>query len=178
MTELAKIGYEEYAAAERRFMRRPESWENIGLSAQASWAAAAKRIAEHVDGEWERRVRTEAAGLEQSGDGGQWMHIAFLGHVELTGYVTEITLGGQAAFRVDLPDKLWGGNPMAWEEYAASALYSRRPVTEESVRKSWERAQEWKRERAREEARWREEDAQHAIGAGDGDQGDDEENPF
>lgn len=45
--------------------------------------------------------------------GGQWLHIAFMGRVELTGYVTEITLGGELVFHVDLPDKLWGGNPLA-----------------------------------------------------------------
>lgn len=108
--------------------------------------------------------------IEQARDGGgQWLSIAFMGHVELTGYVTEITLGGQAAFHVDLPEKLWGGNPMAWEEYAGSALYSRRPVTEESVRKAWEARQERAAHRAEQQALWR------AIEARDGDDGNDHE---
>lgn len=105
---------------------------------------------------------------------GQWLSIAFMGHVELTGYVTEITLGGQPAFHVDLPEKLWGGNPMAWEEYAGSALYSRRPVSEESVRKAWEAQLERARRRAEQEAAWRAQDQVRALEAGD----DDESGPF
>jgi transcriptional regulator with XRE-family HTH domain len=102
---------------------------------------------------------------------GQWLQISFMGHVELTGYVTEITLGGQPAFHVDLPERLWGGNPMAWEEYAASALYSRRPVSEESVRKAWEAQLERAKRRAEQEAAWRTQDQVRALEAGDDDEG-------
>lgn len=56
-----------------------------------------------------------------SAPGGQWLHIAFMGHVELTGYVTEVALGGEPGYHIDLPDKIWGGSPLAWEEYSAKA---------------------------------------------------------
>jgi hypothetical protein len=103
---------------------------------------------------------------------GQWLRIAFLGHVELTGYVTEITLAGQAAFHVDLPEKIWGGNPHAWQEYAGTALYSRRPVTEESVRAAWEAA------RARRVA-MEEQQRRYELEAAGDDAGDpDDEDPF
>jgi len=104
--------------------------------------------------------------IEAGADAGQWLSIAFMGHVELVGYVTEVTLGGQPAFHVDLPERLWGGNPMAWEEYAGSALYSRRPVTEESVRKAWEAQMERARRRAEQEAAWDRRE-QRALEAGD-----------
>lgn len=100
---------------------------------------------------------------------GQWLLISFMGHVELTGWVTEITLGAQPAFHVDLPDKLWGANPMAWEEYAGSALYSRRPVTEESVRQAWEAQRERAAQRAREEAEWHTRQQQRALEAANDD---------
>jgi hypothetical protein len=138
-------------------------------------------ILQNAGDEWDRDEAGEAIAvryvrhLEAIADAapvpgeGRWLSIAFLGHVELTGYVTEITLGGQAAFRVELPEKLWGGNPDAWEEYAASALYSRRPVTEESVRRAWEARQRAVRERERREAGWVRAEAQRALEAGSGD---------
>lgn len=94
-----------------------------------------------------RHLEETARAVASDADG-QWMTIAFMGHVELTGYVTEITLAGHAAFHIDLPEKIWGGNPMAWEEYAASALYSRRPISEESARKQYESRIQWQQQRA------------------------------
>ena len=46
---------------------------------------------------------------------GEWYCIAFKGFVELTGFVTEVTVGfyQPKKFHVDLPEKIWGGNPMA-----------------------------------------------------------------
>ena len=108
-----------------------------------------------------------------AGDG-QFMQIAFMGHIELTGYVTEITLGGQPGFRIDLPERLWGANPLAWEEYSAAALFSRRPVTEESVRRAWEAQLARAAERARQDAEWRRMQEQRALEAGDGYDEDDE----
>lgn len=110
------------------------------------------------------------AGSEQPE--GQWLRIAFMGHVELTGYVTEVTLAGQAAWHVDLPEKIWGGNPHAWQEYAATALYSRRPVTEESVREAWEAA------RARRAAMEEEQRRYELEAGGDSDDPDDDEDPL
>jgi hypothetical protein len=99
---------------------------------------------------------------------GQFMHIAFMGHTELAGFVTEVTLhGGVAAYHVDLPEKLWGGNPMAWQEYPASVLFSRCPVTEESVRAAWEAERERAARWERQQAEWQQSPA--ALPAGDHD---------
>ncbi len=103
---------------------------------------------------------------------GQWLCIAFMGHNEHTGYVTEIVKNGQPAYHVDLPEKLWGGNPLAYVEYAASAWFSDRPVTEESVRRAWEAQQRRAAERARQEAEWARTAEQRALTAG-GNQEDD-----
>lgn len=103
-------------------------------------------------------------GAAVPGDG-QWMRIAFMGHIEYTGYVTEITKNGQPAYRVDLPEKIWGGNPLAWIEHAASAWFSDRPVTEESVRRAWEAQVARAAERARQEAEWKRMQEQQAITA-------------
>jgi len=115
--------------------------------------------------------------------GGQFMFIAFMGRVELTGYVTEITLGGEPGFHIDLPGKLWGGNPLAWEEYSAKVLFSRRPLTEEYVRKAWEASLRAAEKRRQQEAEWRRMQEQRALTAGAGDHDpdedpDDEDDPF
>jgi hypothetical protein len=71
---------------------------------------------------------------------------------EHTGYVTEVTgHGSVAAYHVDLPDKVWGGNPLAQVEYAASAYFGKLLLSEKSVRSAWEadlvRRERLKRER-------------------------------
>lgn len=53
--------------------------------------------------------------------GGYWACIAFMGHNEHTGYVREIVKNGQPAYQVDLPDKIWGGDPASSVKYAATA---------------------------------------------------------
>ena len=114
--------------------------------------------------------------------GGRFEDIAFFGHLDHTGYVTEaIDHGGNAVYRIDLPEKIWGGNPLAEIEYAASAKFSRKPVTEESVRAQWEaeraRAERWRQQ----QAEWERAGSQRALPAGDGsgEIGDDEyERPF
>jgi hypothetical protein len=112
------------------------------------------------------------ADVSEPGIGGYFAEIAFFGRIEHTGYVTEVVLhGGQAAYHIDLPEKLWGGNPLAWREYAASAFFEKNPVTEESVRKAWEaereRAERWKQQ----QAEWERQRSQPALEAGDGDDG-------
>jgi hypothetical protein len=73
---------------------------------------------------------------------GEWLEISFYGHTTLTGYVTEITLhGGAPGYRVELPDKVWGGNENAYEDWAATALFSKRPLDAGSVRRAWEARQ-------------------------------------
>lgn len=106
--------------------------------------------------------------------GGYFAEISFFGRIEHAGYVTEVTLhGGQAAYHIDLPEKLWGGNPLAWREYAASAFFEKNPVSEESVRVAWEaereRAQRWKRQ----QEEWERQRSQPALEAGDGYDDDD-----
>ncbi len=94
-------------------------------------------------------VNTYAEAVTQAGENpdpvpglGEWLAISFYGHTTLTGYVTEITLhGGAPGYRVELPDKVWGGNENAYEEWAASALFSKRPLDAGSVRRAWEARQ-------------------------------------
>ena len=116
---------------------------------------------------------TEAADSEQAT--GEWLCIAFMGHNEYTGYVTEIVRNGQPAYHVDLPEKLWGGNPLAYVEYAATAWFSDHPVTEEFVRRAWEASLRAAEKRRQQEAEWRRADEQRALVAGREDDGDDGE---
>ena len=100
--------------------------------------------------------------------GGRFEEIAFFGHQDHPGYVTEaIDHGGNAVYRIDLPEKIWGGNPLAEIEYAASAKFSRKPVTEESVRAQWEaeraRAERWRQQ----QAEWDRAGSQRALPAVD-----------
>lgn len=103
---------------------------------------------------------------------GQFMHITFMGRIEYTGYVTQITKNGQPAYHIDLPEKIWGGNPLAWVEHAASAWFSDRPVTEESARKAWEAQVRRAEERVRQEAEWRRAQEQRVITSGSADDDD------
>jgi hypothetical protein len=114
---------------------------------------------------------TETAEPEQAT--GEWLSIAFMGHNEYTGYVTEIVRNGQPAYHVDLPEKLWGANPLAYVEYAATAWFSGRPVTEEFVRRTWEAFVRAAEKRRQQEAGWRRADEQRALVAGREDDGDD-----
>jgi transcriptional regulator with XRE-family HTH domain len=106
------------------------------------------------------------------GTGGYFAEIAFMGHNEHTGYVTETVKNGQPAYRVDLPEKLWGGNPLAYVEYSASAWFSERPMTGASIRSQWEAGVRAAAERARREAEWRRVDEQRALTAGREDDGE------
>ena len=106
---------------------------------------------------------------------GEWLCIAFVGHNEYTGYVTEIVKNGQPAYHVDLPEKLWGANPLACVEYAATAWFSDHPVTEEFVRRAWEASLRAAEKRRQQEAEWRRADEQRALVAGREDDGDDGE---
>jgi hypothetical protein len=106
----------------------------------------------------------------QAGDGGQWLRIAFMGHVEYAGYVTEVTRNGQPAYRIELPDYLWGEDPSAWVEHSASSWYSSNPVNDRALRRGWETARRRKAEIAQWEARQR---AQPALGSAEDDDLDD-----
>jgi hypothetical protein len=97
---------------------------------------------------------------------GEWLCIAFLGHNEYTGYVTEIVKNGQPAYRVEMAEKLWGGDPLACVEYAATAWFSARPVTEAWVRKAYERQVQRAAELARQDAEWQQAREQRALTAG------------
>jgi hypothetical protein len=100
-------------------------------------------------------------------EGGRWLELELLGHRQRTGYVTEVTVAGAAMLHIDLPAKLFGGEPDAWEEYAPSALYGLNPVREESVRRAWESQRRAAEERARREAEWQRMQDQRALTAGD-----------
>jgi hypothetical protein len=102
----------------------------------------------------------EVAGAPLPEDG-EWAVVELLGHRQRAGYVTEVTRFGAALLHIDLPAKLWHGDPLAWEEYAPSALYGLHPTTEAAVRAAWDR----ERDRHREEAAWR----VRELEAGDGD---------
>jgi hypothetical protein len=99
-------------------------------------------------------------------EGGRWLELELLGHRQRAGYVTEVTVAGAAMLHIDLPAKLFGGDPDAWEEYAPSALYGLSPVREESVRRAWESQIRAAEERARREAEWRRMQEQRALTAG------------
>jgi hypothetical protein len=125
----------------------------------------------------------EDVGAEEAKPLGYWACIAFAGHNEYTGYVTEIVKNGQPAYRVDLPEKLWGGNPLSCVEYAASAWFSERPVTEAGVRRQWEAAVRAAEERKRREDEWDRLQRSHGeLTAGGGlevtDEHDYDERPF
>jgi hypothetical protein len=120
---------------------------------------------------------------------GYFAEIAFMGRIEYEGYVTQITKHGVAAYHIDLPERLWGGNPLAWVEHAASAWFSERPMTEASIRGRWESAVKAARLRAKREAEWARMQEQRAIlghgGPGEGSDPDedlrdepDEDEPF
>jgi len=125
-----------------------------GASPEA-YAALERLLKEHLPG---GQVPEEPA----AGDG-YFAEIAFMGRIEYTGYVTQVTKHGQAAYHIDLPEKLWGGNPLAWVEHAASAWFSERPMTEASVRRQWESAVRAAAERARREAEWARMQEQRAL---------------
>lgn len=114
------------------------AYDDLPDKFQRGWTAAAHAVAREVAYEPDSVDAPSGWREEPQPDGGQWMRIAFMGHVTLTGYVTVSEVGGHAVYHVDLPEKLWDGNPLAWREYAASALYSREPVTEQAVRLAWE----------------------------------------
>ena len=95
--------------------------------------------------------------------GGRWACIAFMGRNEYTGYVRDITKNGQPAYRVDLPALVYGGNPLEYVEYAASAWFSEWPVTEASIRAAWEAKQRAAERRRQQEAEWARMQDQRAL---------------
>lgn len=143
--------------------------------------------AEHVSGARAEQVSRELMGiviqyaqaypdeLRADRPEGQWMHIGFFGRIELQGYVTEIVVGGQPVFHVDLPEKVFGGDRNAWEEYAANALHNRRPLTEETVRKAWEARLERARRMAEQEAEWARQQQARALEAAASDRDDEDD---
>ena len=100
-----------------------------------------------------------------------------MGRNEYTGYVRDITKNGQPAYRVDLPGLIYGGNPLDYVEYAASAWFSEWPVTEASVRAAWEAKLRAAERRRQQEAEWARMQDQRALtdGGGEGDHDPDED---
>lgn len=119
----------------------------------------------------------ESPAPEPPGDdtGGRWSCIAFMGRNEYTGYVRDITKNGQPAYRVDLPGLVYGGNPLEYVEYAASAWFSEWPVTEASVRAAWEAKQRAAERRRQQEAEWARMQDQRALTDGSAAVGDEDD---
>jgi hypothetical protein len=107
---------------------------------------------------------TAEAVPEVPDDGGRWERIGFMGHVEYTGWVTEIVRNGQPAYRIELPDYVWGGDKDAWVEHSATSWYSSNPVNGRAVRQGWEATRRRRAEIAEWEARQK---AQRALMAAD-----------
>ncbi|HZR50161.1 MAG TPA: hypothetical protein VFB06_11635 [Streptosporangiaceae bacterium] len=128
--------------------------------------AAFGRVAEAFDGAHGIGEEPEQASPPLP-EGGRWLELELLGHRQRTGYVTEVTVAGAAMLHIDLPAKIFGGEPDAWEEYAPSALYGLSPIREESVRRAWEAQRRAAEERARREAEWRRMDEQRALTTGE-----------
>jgi hypothetical protein len=100
---------------------------------------------------------------------GEFKVISFMGHNTHTGLVREFVKNGQPAYHIDLPGKLWGGNPLDYREYSASAWFSEYPIAEETVRSAWETELRSLAMQAERERLWREQQATHALEAGTGD---------
>ena len=109
---------------------------------------------------------------------GRWACIAFMGRNEYIGYVRDITRGGQPAYRVDLPGLVYGGNPLDYVEYAASAWFSEWPVTEASVRAAWEAKLRAAERRRQQEAEWARMQEQRALTDGSGERDPDEDDAW
>jgi hypothetical protein len=112
----------------------------------------------------------DGGGMELSG---RWACISFVGRNEYTGYVRDITKNGQPAYRVDLPGLIYGGNPLDYVEYAASAWFSEWPVTEASVRAAWEAKQRAAERRRQQEAEWARMQERRALTDGTEDEDED-----
>lgn len=163
MSDLGPLFYGAYLQSPHRINTDLREWDELGDEEQRMIRDGAQAVADSVAAE-------ETATPE-----GQWMRIGFFGHIKLTGYVTEVTVGGQPVFHIDLPGKIWGGNPLEWEEYAASALHNRRPLTEETVRREWEAGIELARRRAAQQAEWARQQQAFALEAAAADCGDGED---
>lgn len=100
---------------------------------------------------------------------GEFKRISFMGRITHTGLVTEIIKHGQPAYHIDLPERLWGGNPDAWVEHSAAAWFSEEPISEQAVRVTWETGLRRRAMQAERERLWREQQQTHALEAGDGD---------
>lgn len=116
-------------------------------------------------------VAAAACAVSDSLPDGQWLEIAFMGHIEYRGdraaYVREVTRNGQPAYRLELPDYVFGGDPSAVRHHAASAWFGDQPVSEESVRRAWEAKREAARIRRQREAEWERQQAERALPAGE-----------
>lgn len=170
MSDLGPLFYGAYLQSPHRINTDLREWDELSDEEQGMIRDGAQAVADC------------AAATETPEPEGRWMRIGFFGRIELTGYVTEIVVGGQPVFHIDLPGKIWGGNPLEWEEYAASALHNRRPLTEETVRREWEAGIELARRRAAQQAEWARQEQQYALEAAAGDsddeQDDDEQESF
>jgi hypothetical protein len=157
-----EVFHAEYAAAQRRFMCECREWGDLAPTEQASIRAGAQAVAAHVTSTMAQPIAEPGAeapyrptakfrawmkrpaapnGRSPAPEPGRWERIAFMGHIEHTGRVTRFDRFGEAAYRIELPDLVFGGNPLAYREHRASMWFSSEPVSEESVRAAWEARQ-------------------------------------
>lgn len=105
-------------------------------------------------------ARVEAA-ARAAGEGETYFaNISFMGRIEYWGVrVTEITKHGQAAYRIEKPGHVFGGDPYAVSYHAAQSWFSEERVTEQSARAAWDKRLKDAEERRKREEAWEAEQA-------------------
>jgi hypothetical protein len=88
-TSYAQIAYDEWAAAERRFMRSPQAWDDLSGTAQSSWGCAAIAVASTV------RDAVLAAEPDPAESEGRWCLLELMGHRQCIGRLAEVTFAGR-----------------------------------------------------------------------------------
>lgn len=107
------------------------------------------------------RIEAVAAAAGAAGEGETYFaNISFMGRIEYWGVrVTEITKHGQAAYRIEKPEHVFGGDPYAVSYHAAQAWFSEERVTEQSARAAWDKRLKDAEERRQREEAWEAEQA-------------------
>lgn len=99
---------------------------------------------------------------------GKWLRIAWFGKNQVTGYVTEVFRhGDKAAYHVDLPDRIWGGDDSAVKDFAADAWFDEDQVPMAAVYSEWAAHRAYLAQRRQREAEQKERLARPAITSGD-----------
>jgi hypothetical protein len=167
-TEAAPVTDLAVQAAAKAILRAhdPESWDK-------GYDPGEHELAEARDAIAAARPYLDAGERAAELPDGQWLEIAFMGHIVYRGaYVREVTRNGQPAYRVELPGHVFGGDPNAVRHHAASSWFGDRPVSGASVRKVWEAQREAEQRRREREAEFARQATERALPAGTEDGGD------